>query len=410
MNFGGVYETATTNIRHLANEASAEVRQIINRYTEIGTNGALTLHVPKGDYLKQTTNKTEGYTVRAQLDYNKQINTNHAINLISGLEMRRQAESASATANFGYSDQTLMQRPVNYALIQNAGYVSVYGRNNSALVYDDLFKQSYVENRFLSGYFNAVYNYKGKYSITGSARIDQSNLFGSDPKNRYKPSWSFGAGWNVDQEKFLQSQTWVNYLKMRAALGFNGNVAKNVLPQVIANAKTNNFDYTINSLGLLSPANSRLRWEQTFNFNLGLDYRIFKNVSGNIDYYLKKSIDVLASNEVDPTRGVTSAIINESTIRNGGLEVSLNADWIKRRTFNWNTGFIFSKNMSKILKVYNVNVPVNPKSYHYAVGNRTSYLEGYAVGGIFNYRYAGVDNTGKVYSFTIKTVKPKTSM
>lgn len=99
-------------------------------------------------------------------------------------------------------------------------------------------------------------------------------------------------------------------------------------------SKTNNFDYTLNSLGLYSPANSRLRWEQTFNFNLGLDYRIFKNVSGNIDYYLKKSLDVLAANEVDPTRGVTSAIINESTIRNGGLEVSLNADWIQRRTFN----------------------------------------------------------------------------
>ncbi|MNK15554.1 TonB-dependent Receptor Plug Domain protein [compost metagenome] len=396
LSFGGVYETATTDARHLANENSAEVRQIINRYTDITTANGMVLHVPKGDYLRQTNSKSEGYTIRTQLDYNKQINTDHAINLISGLEVRRQAESGNATANLGYSDQTLMQRPVNYTLIQSGSYVSIYGRNNPSLVYDDLFKQAYVENRFLSGYFNAVYNYKGRYSVTGSARIDQSNLFGSDPKNRYKPSWSFGAGWNIDQEKFVQPQTWINSLKMRAALGFNGNIAKNVLPQVIASAKTNNFDYTLNSLGLLSPANSRLRWEQTFNFNLGLDYRIFKNVSGNIDYYLKKSLDILASNEVDPTRGVTSATINESTIRNGGLEVSLNADWIKRRTFNWNTGFIFSKNTSKILKVYNVNVPVNPKSWNYAVGNRTSYLEGYAVGSIFNYRYAGIDNTGKV--------------
>lgn len=396
LTFGGVYETATTDARHLANENSSEVRQIINRYTEITTANTLVLNVPKGDYLKQTTNKSEGYTIRTQLDYNKQINADHAINLISGLEMRRQVESGSSTANLGYSDQTLLQRPVNYSLIQSGSYVSIYGRNNPALVYDDLFKQAYVENRFLSGYLNAVYNYKGKYSLTGSARIDQSNLFGSDPKNRYKPAWSVGAGWNIDREKFVQPLNWINSLKMRAALGFNGNIAKNVLPQVIASAKINSFDYSLNSLGLLSPANSRLRWEQTFNFNLGLDYRIFENVSGNIDYYVKKSVDILATNEVDPTRGVTSATINESTIRNGGLEISLNADWIKQRTFNWNTGFIFSKNMSKILKVYNVNVPPNSKSFTYATGNRTAYLEGYAVGGIFNYRYAGIDNTGKV--------------
>lgn len=393
--FGGVYETSSTDTRHLANESSAEVRQIVNRYTESSTSG-LIYNVPKGDYLKQTASKTESYTARAQLNYNKQVSTDHAINLISGLEIRRLVNSGSSTANFGYSDQTLLQRPVNYTLIQNSAYVSSYGRNNPALSYEGLFSQTYVENRFLSGYLNAVYNYKGKYSLTGSARIDQSNLFGTDPKNRYKPTWSVGAGWNIDREKFIQPLTWVNSMKMRAALGFNGNIAKNVLPEIIASAKLNGFDNTLNSLALLSPANSRLRWEQTFNFNLGLDYRIFKNITGNVDYYLKKSIDILASNEVDPTRGVTSAIINESTIRNGGLEIGMHADWITRKNFNWNTGFVFSKNMSKILKVYNTNVPPNSASYSYAVGSRTNYLQGYAVGGIFNYRYAGIDNTGKV--------------
>lgn len=394
LSFGGVYETATTNDRHLADENSAEVRQIVNRYTELTANGFV-YNVPKGDYLRQINSKAEGYTLRAQLNYNKQLNENHAINLIGGVEVRRQVNSSSSSANFGYSDQTLMQRPVNYSLIQSSTYVSSYGRNNPAVSYESLFAQTYVENRFLSGYMNAVYNYKGKYSLTGSARIDQSNLFGSDPRNRYKPSWSVGAGWNIDREKFIQPLEWLNTAKLRAALGFNGNIAKNVLPEIIATSKLNVFDNSLNALGLLSPANSRLRWEQTFNFNLGLDYQIFKRITGNIDYYVKRSVDILASNEVDPTRGVTSAIINESTIRNGGLEISLQADWITRKTFNWNTGLVFSKNMSKILKVYNVNVPPNSKSYSYAVGSRTNYLEGYAVGGVFNYRYAGIDNTGK---------------
>lgn len=394
LNLGGVYETARTDTRHLASENSTQVRQIINRYTESGTNG-LVYNLPKGSYLSQLAASTESYTARAQVNYNKQITTDHSLNLIFGAEVRRVLNKSNSSANFGYSDETLLQRPVNYVVIQNTAFVSPYAKSNPGVSYENSFAQTYKDDRFLSGYFNAVYSFRNKYSLTASTRIDQSNLFGSDPKNRYKPSWSFGAGWNIDREKFIQDEEWINSFKIRSALGFNGNVAKNVLPEVIAKAGLNSYDNTQAMLSLASPANSRIRWEQTYNFNIGTDYRIFNNITGNIDYYVKRSIELLADNQVDPTRGVTSAMINQASIRNSGLEIGLHADWIKRERFNWNTGFVFSYNNSKVLKVYNKEIPINDKSFLYAVGSRTNFLEGYAVGTIFNYRYAGVDGKGE---------------
>ncbi|MFD2582428.1 SusC/RagA family TonB-linked outer membrane protein [Pedobacter vanadiisoli] len=392
LNFGGVYEIASSEAKHLANQNSAEVRQYVNRYTDPSSTG-LVYNVPMGDYLRQLNSKTEGYTVRAQLNYNKLIARDHSINLIAGVEVRRLLTTSGSAAYFGYSDQTLQQRPVNYTVIQSSTYSSTYGKANPSLSYDNLFAQTYGDDRFLSGYTNAVYSYKDKYSLTGSMRIDQANLFGSDPKNRYRPSWSLGAGWNIDKEKFVQSLGWLNAVKMRAALGFNGNVAKNALPEVIATNGLNFFDNNIKSLSLLSPANSKLRWEQTYNLNLGLDYRIFKNITGNIDYYLKKSTDVLANNEIDPTKGVVSAVVNQSSIQNTGLEIGLHADWISSRKFNWNTGLVVAKNNSKLLKVYTVNIPPNSSSSSYVLTN-TSYLQGYPVGALFNYRFAGIDNKG----------------
>ncbi len=93
-------------------------------------------------------------------------------------------------------------------------------------------------------------------------------------------------------------------------------------------------------------------------------------------------------------KGGTSALINEASIRNYGLEVSLQADWISRRKLNWNTGLIFANNKGKVLQVYNSNINQSSPSWQYISGSYSNYLKGYAVGALFNYRYAGLDNTG----------------
>ncbi|MFD2871894.1 SusC/RagA family TonB-linked outer membrane protein [Mucilaginibacter ximonensis] len=388
--FGGVYELSRGDSRSLASENSSVTRQLINRYTS-GPATALVFNLPKGGFLKQQFSSTQGYTLRAQLNFNQTIKQDHVITAILGSEVRGIITQSNASANFGYNDQTLTQQAVNYQSLFVNGLPATYAFANPRPQYTDLFNILYEENRYVSAYSNLAYTYKGKYSATGSIRVDQSNLFGTDPKYRYRPLWSVGAAWNMDREDFIKTYDWINTLKMRVAYGFNGNVAKNSLPEIIASNGVNNFDSNIPILYLSSPANRGLRWEQTHNFNTGVDFNLFKNIGGSFDYYVKTSVDLLAAQQVDPTRGVQSALINQASIRNQGFEISLNADWITHPGFNWNTGFAFSRNTSKVLQVYSGNVTGGTQ---YVTGVYSNYLQGYPVGALFSYHLAGVDNTG----------------
>ncbi|WP_162623219.1 SusC/RagA family TonB-linked outer membrane protein [Confluentibacter sediminis] len=385
---GGIYEISNRDNSHLATDESSEVKQLLNRYAESSINGPV-FNVPKGSFLKKQNTNTNSYTLRNQLNYNKILAENHSVNMILGGEIRSMINKSHTSSLFGYNDQTLTHQPVDYSRL-SSGYVPKYANSNPSLAYNNLFNETYTQDRFVSLYSNLVYSFKNKYSVTGSFRIDQSNLFGTDPKYRYKPLWSVGAAWNIHKENFLQDTYWLKSLKLRGALGFNGNVAKNSLPRIIA-SDGYNVDYNdMRRLSLLSPANSKLRWEQTYNTNIGLDFSVFKNISGTIEYYVKKSTDVLATNAIDNSRGVTYAKVNESALRNNGLEFSIHADWITRKRFNWNSGIVFSYNTSKILDVYNKDVKPNGESWSYTNYN-TNYLKGYSIGAVFNYRYAGLD-------------------
>jgi TonB-dependent SusC/RagA subfamily outer membrane receptor len=393
LTFGGIYENTQSNHRHYATEQSAEVRQTMNRYATTGSNGKLIFNVPAGAFLQTRSGRMTGLTGRAQLNYNNRIAEDHTLNVILGAEVRRSTEEAGSAAYFGYNDQNLLQQPVNMALFSN-GFPQEYGWGNPALNQSELFKQTYIDNRFLSGYFNLVYTWRSKYSFTGSIRVDQSNLFGTDPRYRYKPLWSMGAAWNIDKEAFMQDIAWVKGLKLRLATGFNGNVAKNVLPQAIAQIGYNTFvQPNLLALSLYSYANSRLRWEQTQNHNIGIDYQLFRSISGSLDYYERRSTDLLANARIDATRGGTFAMINQASIRNRGIELNLHADWITRRNFNWNTGLVLSRNISKVLEIYNTLTPTSSAS-SYLTGSNVAYIKGYPVGALFNYRYAGLDSQG----------------
>lgn len=388
--FGGIYESSNTDIRHYASELSSEARNYIADYASENPDGTLSYAIPKGGFLKEEEDHTYSYTARAQLNYNKTISSNHSFNAILGGEVRDVVNKSNTASYFGYSDQTLLQQPVDFASIDNgAGQGNLDVGNSLASSYSNLYNQFYTEDRFLSAFSNVVYSYKNTYSLSGSARIDQSNLFGTNPKYKYKPLWSVGGRWNIDKENFMQQIDWVNQLTLRASYGFNGNVAKLSLPQVIGQYIQNNYTSpAIPALELLSYANRNLRWEQTKNFNIGLDYRIFNNITGTVDYYTKNSTDLLGNALIDPTIGVSPSIINKASILNKGLEISLHADWIAHKKFNWNTGFILAHNTSNVTDVTQQG-QYNPQTL-----NAIGYVKGYPVGALFAYRSAGLSKAG----------------
>ena len=414
---GGIYESSATQQRRFATENSSMTNTLINRFFQPATaTTAATYNLPRGGYLQESQSLLRSFTSRAQLTYNKQIASSHSINAILGAEVRQSVTQGARSATFGYNDQTLLQQPTDYNRLFNSSTTLnsnyIYNSQGVPLVYNDLFAQLYNDDRFVSGYMNAVYAYKNRYSLTGSIRVDQSNLFGTDPKYRYKPLWSLGAAWNIDREAFMQDVNWLSALKLRVAQGFNGNISKESLPQVVALYTLNNVTLpAYPTLSLSSPANSGLRWEQTSNLNVGLDYTIFKNISGNIDFYNKRSTDILAKLDVDPFKGVSPALVNQASIRNRGLEFTLNADWLRKRKLNWNTGLVFSYNKSKVLEAY-VPKPSIPQFSSQALATVSSqavitaaaggYMKGEQVGNIYSYRYAGVNAAGQALYFDSK--------
>lgn len=388
--FGGIYETSRSENKYYASENSSAARAYVNGYVAPNTDGTLEYHVPKGGYLRQNNSNVSGYTLRAQLNYNKTVATDHTFNGIVGAEVRNLINSGNLTSLFGYNDETLLHQPIDFASIATGNIDAGFGLTRGlARQYTNWFNQRYVEDRFISAYANLVYSYKSKYSLTGSMRIDQSNLFGTNPKYKYKPLWSLGAAWNIHQEDFVQDVVWIDQLKLRLAYGFNGNVAKMSLPQVIAYNEFNlETSPNLPSLRRLSYANSSLRWEQTSNFNVGLDYRIFKNIMGNVDYYQKNSTDLMGQAYIDPTIGVSPTLINTASIQNRGLEIGVRADWIAKPDFNWNTGIVIGHNTSKVVEVYQ-RTDFNPSSL-----DQVGYVEGYPVGALFALRDAGLDSAG----------------
>lgn len=390
LSFGGIYESSRSDYRRLASAASFEVKNYINQYAALTSDGVIKFNIPKGDFLQQEAANTTNYTGRAQLNYNKKIGSLHSLNAIVGAEIRKLVNSSHFTSQFGYNDKTLLLQPVDYAGINNGTVIGTFGlSSNLRNGYSNLFNEQYTEDRFLSGYTNLVYAFKNTYSLTGSIRIDQSNLFGTDPKYKYKPLWSLGAAWNIHKEEFMRDLGWINMLKLRGAYGFNGNVAKMSLPQVIAQAVMNNYtEPATPALRKLSYSNSSLRWEQTRSLNVGLDYRFSNNIYGTVDYYIKKSTDLMGNTLIDPTIGESPAVINQATINNKGIEFSLHADWIATNKLNWNTGLVAARNTSKVLDVYRRG-DYNPQTL-----NALGYVKGSPVGALFSYRYGGLDNEG----------------
>ncbi|HWK03573.1 MAG TPA: SusC/RagA family TonB-linked outer membrane protein [Puia sp.] len=407
LNFGGVYEHSHTENRYYASGQSAVVRQNINFYSTADNNGSFQSSlIPEGGYLQDNNSQLSSVTGRAQLNFSKHIGSDHFFSAIIGTEIRDRIAQGNNAGYLGYNDQTLIQLPVNYALLNatdpnyGSNYYFYLNSVSSKMVNTGtLFNQTYDEQRFVSVYGNGMYSFKNKYILTGSYRVDQSNLFGTDPKFRRKPLWSVGTAWNISKEGFMQQISWINELKFRVAEGYNGNISTVSVPEVVAISSVNPFtSSTTPSLVLSNPAYGALRWEQTYNFNLGLDWRIFKSISGSIDYYNKKSTDLIANSQIDATRGVSNASINAASMNDKGLELTLHADWITHKNFNWNTGFVFSHNTNKVVSYYlgqNFNVSGTltdfVPSYVYT---SSTYVPGYAAGAIFTYRNAGLDNTG----------------
>jgi TonB-linked SusC/RagA family outer membrane protein len=391
------YQRSTLDSYDYYDQNSYRVRNERVFFTQAPTtatsNPTYFLPVTGGHYL--TNNNTQyAWTARNQLLYENSKNADHQITLLAGTELRADYSSRIGTFKRGFDFQTLTYSYIDEQFLGSTGVtnpVNFLPSRTINILNVNQHSYSEVERRFFSLYGNSAYTYKGKYTLNASIRMDQSNLFGSDPAAQYKPVWSVGGAWNISKESFFSTSTF-DLLKLRATYGLSGNapVPGQGGPFDIIGARNSAIFAGLGTgYVVFTPANDLLTWERTKTINMGIDFSLWnQRLSGYVDVYDKLTTDLLGFVPIDPTTGFSYAYDNLGSLKNRGIEVQLNSINIKGKDFSWRTIFTLSMNRNEILSL--------KRSSALTFSNKISgvQIEGYSAYPLFGYNYIGLDNAG----------------
>ena len=253
-----------------------------------------------------------------------------------------------------------------------------------------------------NSYFGRInYDYNETYMFSAILRADGSSRFADGHRWGYFPS--FSAGWVITNEKFMEpAASWLNFLKLRAGWGQNGN--KNIGDAFGYLATFSYGDYGNYSFGntkesstqgayLGRLANEDLKWETSEQTDIGLDARFLNGrLSATLDWYYKKTKDLLVQVQVPGTSGFATQWQNAGTVRNTGFEIAL--DWHDKigSDFTYGVNWNMAYNSNKVTKINNAN--------HYNEGGNdllaqnTGIMarmeEGHPIGYFYGYKTEGV--------------------
>lgn len=254
-----------------------------------------------------------------------------------------------------------------------------------------------------------AYTFDRKYTVTGNFRRDGNSTFGDD--NQWGNFWNAGLLWNVSNESFLSSSKVINNLKFRASYGIAGNTpmtewSKIFLHKQLYTPKTYS-DHDQSGLYISSAGNKDLKWEQSEQFGIGVDFGLFNNrITGILDYYNRKTKDLITTVPITTSTGGPDLYYsNVGSIRNRGFELSITGIPIKNENFYWSVTASGSTNKSKVLKFDSGSSgSLNLIAYNKAM------QVGKQAGEYYTWGWAGIDpNTGQGLWYTDETKSATTT-
>ncbi|MNK03585.1 Ferrienterobactin receptor precursor [compost metagenome] len=361
---------------------SYEARMLVNNGTSINSAGSKVYGVPQGGRLDLNNSLGRTYSLRGQLNVDKNWNGKHQLNVVLGNEIREQFSRESGELRYGADKSINAFRSVN----PGAAYLDMRGNSQTIGATSRLVVEK--TTRSLSYYANGSYTFDNRYTVSASGRFDDYNLLGVDRRDRAKPLWSAGLKWNAKNEEFLKGITWLNQLSMRATYGFSGNAPQGYAPVAVINLLGNDF-YTGYPYGLIAtPAVDNLGWETTRMINYGLDFSLFNNrVSGSVEYYQKKSTDIIWNMPINGAYGYNNTLFNTAILDGKGVDIGLSVVSLKNQDFRLSTTLNVSYN-TNVIKDVRFDVPTisfSPENLY----------SGYPSDYLFSYVWGGLDQTGQ---------------
>lgn len=299
----------------------------------------------------------------------------HAINATAGLSYNNGIWRSQLDGVSKFMNDALQNN--------NLGAAAVYNQPSS----------NYSDWRLISYYGRVNYILSDKYLFTVTYRRDGSSKFAED--NKWAGFTSGAIAWRLSQESFLRSVDWLSNLKARASLGQSGNQgigSYSSLSQIAAS----NYPYSgsvANGYVISSLGNDRLKWETTRQLDAGLDIGLFKDrVNLVLDYYYKKTFNLLQYVTLPTSTGFASQLENVGTIQNRGFEAAADVKIITSKSLKWSVSANISTNRNKILDLGGVSEqwvqgigtePVNYQPFVQRVGQPIGLVVGWKEDGIF---------------------------
>ncbi len=241
---------------------------------------------------------------------------------------------------------------------------------------------SIEEFSFLSYFGRLNYDFRNKYLLTLSGRMDGSSRFGQNDQFGFFPAAS--VGWVLTEEGFLKENGLLSFLKLRASYGKTGNAAiGNYAHLGLFNGRSYNEQ---SGLAPQQIPNPDLQWEKTTQTDLGIDFGFWDNrLNGEIDVYLKKTKDLLLDVPVPGTSGFSVQTRNAGEVENKGIEFVLNSNNLTGK-FQWTTSLNFARNKNKVVALAEEQDLTNVTTVAMNVVK-----VGHPVGAFYGAEYAGVD-------------------
>jgi TonB-linked SusC/RagA family outer membrane protein len=370
-----------TTSNDLQDQQTYYTSNLINEFAQYNrTTKTFTYPFPLGSILNLQNYTLNDDNFRTQFNYNHTFNGKNVISALAGGEINQSVTTGYGLNTYGYNNQF-------GTAVSNLNYNTSYPINpagGSATIPDPGNGQVSISTyRYLSYFANAGYTYDNRYTLTLSGRKDGANIFGAKTNDKITPLWSAGLGWVASREGFYHS-LWLPYLKIRATYGFTGNVyngsaySTGVYSTAITGAQY---------IAALTPPNPNLQWEKVKTINLGIDFSIKNNIlSGTIEPYQKKGIDLIETVPLAASTGFNSFIGNAANTKTNGIDVTLSSKNLNGK-FKWYSTLLYSYLHDEVTKYNATQTSTSIES-----------LQGFGAVGkpiysIFSYKWAGLDPT-----------------
>ncbi len=333
-------------------------------------------------------------------DDNKWLTTNT-------LNLDRQFGDLALGAVAGFSFETALY---DFTFVEGRNFSSDALRNVSSAATPTSTQNNRSQWALNSQFVRTNFRYKDRYIVEGSIRRDGSSRFGSE--NRYGTFWAVSGGWVVSEEQFMKGLGFLNQLKLTASYGLNGNDRIGDFPSLGLFGSGVASDYS-GGAGLRPTqiANPDLKWETTNQLDLGISIAILNNrVSLDVNYYQKKTTDLLLDIPLPLLNGFASITRNAGEMENRGVDINLNTVNVKTKKFEWKTNFNIGFLQNEVLSLPEATKDLDGRQF--VGGTLQRAIVGHSINTFFMVPYKGInpDNGNAEWiardGSTINTVSP----